>query len=141
MALGESAVRSFRGGQTYNPASIRQAHGRWHASAVALTGYGQITDGDLWCFGCVLLLPFGHFRWSSQYGSPMHKVTEPDTEGIDTLTITGRHLDRDGTRLILDVPDLLPCHTLKLEFSVSGQEVGALEGLLYFTIHELRSNE
>ena len=78
-----------------------------------------------------------NYQWSNVYGSPHYKVTEPGTEGVDTLTLGRRLMDRDGTRLILEIPDLLPCHTLKLDFSVAGLEAGELEGPLYFTIHEL----
>lgn len=82
-----------------------------------------------------------NYRRTSAYGSPKFKVTEPGTAGADDLEITGALLDASGTRLIISVPDLQPCHTLQLDFAVEGKELGAFEGPLYFTIHKLTESE
>jgi hypothetical protein len=81
-----------------------------------------------------------NYQRTSAYGSPHYKVTDPETEGTDTLSITGSQLSQNGTQLILDVPQLEPCHTLKLDFAVTGQGGTALEGPVYFTIHKLIEN-
>ncbi len=73
-----------------------------------------------------------NYRWSRQYGSPHLKVTEPGVEGADTFAISAGRLTGDGRKLVVTIPELQPCHTLKLDFSV-----GEIQGPLYFTIHEL----
>lgn len=78
-----------------------------------------------------------NYKWSSGYGSAHYLVTQPGVEGTDSLTISDTHLSEDGMQLILSVPDLQPCHTLRLNFSLQGKDAGQLEGPLYFTIHEL----
>lgn len=78
-----------------------------------------------------------NYQWSPAYGSPNYKVTAPETEGTDTLAITGSELRANGTQLILNVPQLHPCHTLKLDFAVEAKGGSTLEGPVYFTIHQL----
>ena len=78
-----------------------------------------------------------NYKWSSNYGSPKYLVSQPDVEGTEPLLIGGTHLSQDGKQLILSVPDLLPCHTLRLDFTLQGKGAGHLEGPLYFTIHQL----
>ena len=78
-----------------------------------------------------------NYQRTSAYGSPHYKVTAPETEGTDTLAITGSELRQNGTQLILNVPQLQPCHTLKLDFAANSKGGSALEGPVYFTIHKL----
>ena len=78
-----------------------------------------------------------NYRWSDQYGSPHFKVSEPGVEGLDTLKISGFEQKDKGHRIVIKIPDLEPCDTLKLEFSVNGKNKTSLSGPLYFTIHEL----
>ena len=78
-----------------------------------------------------------NYRWSKQYGSPHLKVTEPDVEGTDTWKISGLEVADAGRRLIIGIPNLQPCHPLKLDFNVSGKDSTKISGSVYFTIHEL----
>jgi len=78
-----------------------------------------------------------NYRWSKQYGSPHFKASDPEAEGIDTLEITKIDRSNDGKTLTVHVPNLQPCHTLKLEFSAAGADSNKLSGAVYFTIHEL----
>ncbi len=81
-----------------------------------------------------------NYKWSRAYGSPMFKVTEPGVEGIDDLELSDARIGSDGTELTIVAPDLSPCHTLKLEFSVEDRDGKVLDGPVYFTIHELVDN-
>lgn len=76
-----------------------------------------------------------NYRWSQQYGSPHLKVSDPGTEGADAWKIASVELSEEGRKLTVRIPDLQPCHTLKLEFEVAGRDGGQLGGPLYFTIH------
>ena len=78
-----------------------------------------------------------NYQWRKDYGSPHYKVSEPGVEGTDVWTISGFELTDDGRRLIVTMPELRPCHTLKLDFTVGGQGELSLEGPVYFTIHHL----
>ncbi len=78
-----------------------------------------------------------NYRWSKGYGSPHFKVSEPGTEGTDLLEIGKIELADEGRKLVVRVPELQPCHTLKLDFSVNGEDDRSLNGPLYFTIHQL----
>ena len=78
-----------------------------------------------------------NYRWSEKYGSPHLKVTEPDVEGTDTWKIKNIKVTDNGKRLIIEIPNLQPCHTLKLDFKVSAKDSSQLSGPAYFTIHQL----
>lgn len=78
-----------------------------------------------------------NYKWTKRYGSPHYKVTEPEVEGTDTFDIEGVELSGDGQSLTIRIPDLQPCHTLRLDFSVAAENAAKLAGPLYFTIHEL----
>lgn len=78
-----------------------------------------------------------NYQWSSKYGSPHFKVTEPGTEGVDLLQIDRLELSKDGCSVLVHIPQLQPCHTLKLNFTIDGKSTHSLSGPLYFTIHQL----
>ena len=78
-----------------------------------------------------------NYRWSKGYGSPQLKASDPETRGIDELAIDSLELSDDGLTLTVQIPKLIPCHNLKLDFAVTGKNGSALSGPVYFTIHEL----
>jgi hypothetical protein len=78
-----------------------------------------------------------NYKWSDQYGSPDFKVTEPGVPGTDVWKIADVEITDDGRKVLVKLPDLQPCHTLKLEFKVNGRNASSLSGPLYFTIHKL----
>ena len=78
-----------------------------------------------------------NYRWSKRYGSPKFKVSEPGEEGTDSFEIADIERVGDGRKIVVQVPELQPCHTLELEFSVAGEGSRKLSGSVYFTIHEL----
>lgn len=78
-----------------------------------------------------------NYQWSRNYGSPHFKVSEPGAEGTDLLEIKGVEASKDGRQLQIDIPELEPCHTLKLDFSVNGEGGEKVSGPIYFTIHRL----
>ncbi len=78
-----------------------------------------------------------NYQWSKGYGSPQFKPSEPETRGIDELEIDSLELSDDGLTLTVEIPNLNPCHNLKLGFAVKGENGAELSGPVYFTIHEL----
>ena len=78
-----------------------------------------------------------NYQWSKGYGSPSFKVSDPKTRGDDKLTIESINPSKDGKTLIVHIPDLAPCHNLKLDFTVDSSNGSKLSGPVYFTIHEL----
>ncbi|MEM9016292.1 MAG: hypothetical protein AAGC68_04710, partial [Verrucomicrobiota bacterium] len=72
-----------------------------------------------------------NYRWSEGYGSPHFKVTDPDVKGEDDWEISEIKIE-GGNKLIVVLPELEPCDTLRLNF-----QIGVLSGPLYFTIHEI----
>ena len=78
-----------------------------------------------------------NYRWSKGYGSPQFLPSRPEEQGTETWGIDGHELADEGRRVILRVRDLQPCHTLKLDFSVTDSAGLSLEGPVYFTIHRL----
>ena len=78
-----------------------------------------------------------NYKWSKGYGSPQLKASDPETRGIDELAIDSLELSDDGRTLTVQIPKLIPCHNLKLDFAVTGKNGSALSGPVYFTIHEL----
>ena len=78
-----------------------------------------------------------NYKWSKGYGSPQLKTSDPEIRGIDELAIDSLELSEDGRTLTVQIPKLIPCHNLKLGFSLRGQNGAELSGPVYFTIHEL----
>ena len=78
-----------------------------------------------------------NYRWSKGYGSPTFKISDPEIRGDDKLSIESIDLSNDGTKLIVQIPDLSPCHNLRLDFEVDGKNGASLAGPVYFTIHKL----
>ena len=78
-----------------------------------------------------------NYRWSKGYGSPTFKISDPEIRGDDKLSIESIDLSNDGKKLIVQIPDLSPCHNLKLDFAVDGKNGASLAGPVYFTIHKL----
>lgn len=78
-----------------------------------------------------------NYRWSPGYGSPKLKTSDSKTHGIDQLKVDALDLSKDGKKLSVLIPDLIPCHNLKLDFEVNGTNGAKLSGPVYFTIHEL----
>lgn len=78
-----------------------------------------------------------NYRWSDRYGSPHLKVSDPNQQGTDIWGIEGIEFANDGHTVIVSLPELEPCHTLKLEFELEGENSTSLSGPIYFTIHEL----
>ncbi|MCO8121660.1 c-type cytochrome [Stieleria sp. TO1_6] len=78
-----------------------------------------------------------NYKWSAQYGSPHFKVSEPGVEGMDVWEIDDVQLSGDGIKAVIKVPDLQPCDTLKLDFTVNAKDATSLSSPLYFTIHNL----
>ncbi|NRB73921.1 MAG: hypothetical protein HRU46_06155, partial [Verrucomicrobiales bacterium] len=77
-----------------------------------------------------------NYRWGKQYGSPHFKPSQSDQQGTEIWSVGGFELEDGGRRLVLSVPDLQPCDTLKLDFSVAAGEL-ALDGPVFFTIYHL----
>tara|TARA_B100001093_G_scaffold38481_2_gene32919 strand:- start:954 stop:4169 length:3216 start_codon:yes stop_codon:yes gene_type:complete len=78
-----------------------------------------------------------NYRWSKGYGSPTYKLSTPEVRGIDEWEIHDTKISHEGRKVIVGIPELNPCHNLKLEFSVRGKNGAELSGPVYFTIHEL----
>jgi len=78
-----------------------------------------------------------NYKWSRGYGSPHFKVTKPEVQGTDVFRIAGLELADGGKTLVVKIPDLQPCHTLRLDFDVAGKSGPELDSELYFTIHDL----
>lgn len=74
-----------------------------------------------------------NYRYSAAYGSPEFSVRHPDTEGHDSLEITGAHVIDGGKSLFLEIPLLTPCNQVHVH-------VGTVESQyqnLYITAHKL----
>ena len=78
-----------------------------------------------------------NYQWSKGYGSPQLKPSDPLTRGVDELSIDSIALSDDGLTLTVGIPQLTPCHNLKLGFAVTGENGAELSGPVYFTIYEL----
>ena len=78
-----------------------------------------------------------NYQWSKGYGSPQLKPSDPLTRGVDELSIDSIALSDDGLTLTVGIPQLSPCHNLKLGFAVTGENGAELSGPVYFTIYKL----
>ncbi|HEX4146379.1 MAG TPA: ThuA domain-containing protein [Pirellulales bacterium] len=78
-----------------------------------------------------------NYRWSSNYGSPDFRVSQPQTEGHDELEVDSATLQSDRRTVFLAVGQLQPVMQIAIRFSVRAADGAAVDSAVYGTIHAL----
>lgn len=77
-----------------------------------------------------------NYRWSSAYGSDQYSPTT-GKPGVDSLALKRIALDKEGTVLRIEAPQLRPVDQLHLTLRVKAQDGTSFDEELYWTIHAI----
>jgi hypothetical protein len=75
------------------------------------------------------------YRWSKDYGSKRYRVSNPNIEGQDVLTVSQAELLVDGKTLRLTIPGFRPAMQLQLGVNLTTTTQKPITGLATLTIH------
>jgi hypothetical protein len=78
-----------------------------------------------------------NYRWTSGYGSPHFKVSDPSKQGEDALEVKSAKLSPDRRSVFLEIGDLKPVMQMKIGYRVEAAAGGELKGAVYHTVHAL----
>ncbi len=73
------------------------------------------------------LMEMWNVKWTSNYGSPHFKVTNPDKKGTDKIDVTGAELMGDGRTVKLTIPKLQECTNYELKFRLKTSDGASIE--------------
>jgi hypothetical protein len=75
------------------------------------------------------------YRWTSNYGSPDFKISQPDENGRDTLEIVDVQLTPNRKAIHLKLHPFQPAMQMSLSYRVLSSQGIELKGTIYHTIH------
>ncbi len=78
-----------------------------------------------------------NYLWSSAYGSPEFKVSQPKAEGHDELEVDSVTLQPDQRTIFLAIHDLKPVMQIAIRFALRSADGTPIESAVYGTIHAL----
>jgi hypothetical protein len=76
-----------------------------------------------------------NYRWTSAYGSPEYKVSNPEEKGHDTVEIKSVKLSPDRKSVFLEAPGLQPVMQMKIKMNILGEDGTELPGQIVNTIN------
>lgn len=76
-----------------------------------------------------------NYRWTSNYGSPHVKVSDPKQEGYDDVEIDEAVLSDDGRTIVLRIPDLAPVMQMKTTLNVQTATGKPIKAVVHQTIN------
>jgi hypothetical protein len=59
-----------------------------------------------------------NYQWTSNYGSPEYKVSDPKQKGRDQVEIKGVKVSPDRKEVFLEVPDLKPVMQMRIKMNL-----------------------
>ena len=79
-----------------------------------------------------------NYRWTSRYGSPDYKVSNPNQTGRDKLEVISSRLLQDGKSVFIEAEDIQPVMQMEIAYDLENEDGGELVDKVYNTIHKLR---
>jgi hypothetical protein len=76
-----------------------------------------------------------NYRWTSAYGSPEYKVSNPEEKGHDTVEIKSVKLSPDRKSVFLEAPGLQPVMQMKIKMNILAEDGTELPGQIVNTIN------
>ncbi|HUE97358.1 MAG TPA: hypothetical protein VMN39_11905, partial [Longimicrobiaceae bacterium] len=76
-----------------------------------------------------------NYRWTSNYGSPLVSVSDPQREGIDSVTVTSVQLGEDGRTVFLELPDMRPVMSMAIRYDLRARDGTEMKHAIHNTIH------
>ena len=78
-----------------------------------------------------------NYRWARSYGSAHWSVARPDEKGEDEVGVSAAHLSADGQTLFVELEEVVPADSMRLELDVVGADGSELRHDVYFTVHQV----
>ena len=79
-----------------------------------------------------------NYRWTSRYGSPDYKVSEPEAKGRDKLEVTAAHILSDGKSVFLEIEGVVPVMQMEVAYDLETTGGRELIDKTHATLHKLR---
>ena len=79
-----------------------------------------------------------NYRRTRGYGSRDYLVSNPDKQGRDKLEITKVTLGPDGRTVLLQMPKLQKCMTLRIQYNIKGAKGKTVKSEINCTVNVLK---
>jgi glucose/arabinose dehydrogenase len=76
-----------------------------------------------------------NYRWTSNYGSPHYKVSNPKQQGFDEVDVQSAVLSSDGRTVTLKVDRLQPVMQMKIAFNLKSADGAKVQNAIFNTIN------
>jgi hypothetical protein len=80
-----------------------------------------------------------NYRWTSRYGSPDYKVSNPEKTGRDKLNVLSAKLLPDGKSVFIELEGIQPVMQMEIAYDLENDNGDELVDKVHNTIHKLRS--
>ncbi len=80
-----------------------------------------------------------NYRWTSQYGSPDYKVSNPEKTGRDKLKVLSAKLQPNGKSVFIEIEGIQPVMQMEIAYDLENDNGDELVDKVHNTIHKLRS--
>jgi len=78
-----------------------------------------------------------NYRWTKNYGSPDFKVSNPEEQGRDRISVDRVALSEDGKSVLIEIPELQPAMQMEIRYRLQTMDGAPVEGAIYNTIHRV----
>ena len=76
-----------------------------------------------------------NYKWTSNYGSPEFKISNPDEKGHDSIDIKSVRLSQDNQTVFLELADVKPVMQMKLKYNIQAKDGAGLKQEIFNTIN------
>jgi hypothetical protein len=80
-----------------------------------------------------------NYRWTSRYGSPDYKVSNPEKTGRDKLKVLSAKLQPNGKSVFIEIEGIQPVMQMEIAYDLENDNGDELVDKVHNTIHKLRS--
>ena len=94
----------------------------------------KVTAGDAGSYAAEMC----NYRRTRGYGSRDYLVSDPKKQGRDKLEITGAKLSNDGRTVLLEIPKLQKCMTLRIQYNLKGSKGENVRSEINCTVNVLK---
>jgi hypothetical protein len=68
-----------------------------------------------------------NYRWTSEYGSKLYKVTDPSKVGTDEVAVKSAKLQSDRKTVLLEIPNIHPVMQMRITVHVNSADGNPIE--------------
>jgi glucose/arabinose dehydrogenase len=68
-----------------------------------------------------------NYRWTSEYGSKLYKVSDPSKVGTDEVVVKSAKLQSDKKTVFLEIPNIHPVMQMRIQVHINGADGNPIE--------------